>query len=176
MGYGLHNNFGIHACKFPPLYQLRRQFKAPDLRRQSSWWLDENTCGGKYMWTLTERTTNAGIWKATSSESSNSAVSYVDGNEIEGLFCSRIYYPPLLNPFIILMYFVNNHLYMMRSKNPNGPWEKWNGSSWGGNNPMPIEHTLETPKNLVSANQVWLSLTIRFISTIHGTIKRSVLV
>ena len=26
------------------------------------------------------------------SESSNSAVSYVDGNEIEGLFCSRIYY------------------------------------------------------------------------------------
>ena len=44
------------------------------------------------MWTLTERTTNAGIWKATSSESSNSAVSYVDGNEIEGLFCSRIYY------------------------------------------------------------------------------------
>lgn len=92
MGYGLHNNFGIHACKFPPLYQLRRQFKAPDLRRQSSWWLDENTCGGKYMWTLTERTTNAGIWKATSSESSNSAVSYVDGNEIEGLFCSRIYY------------------------------------------------------------------------------------
>ena len=92
MGYGLHNNFGIHACKFPPLYQLRRQFKAPDLRRQSSRWLDENTCGGKYMWTLTERTTNAGIWKATSSESSNSAVSYVDGNEIEGLFCSRIYY------------------------------------------------------------------------------------
>ena len=92
MGYGLHNNFGIHACKFPPLYQLRRQFKAPDLRRQSSWWLDENTSGGKYMWTLTERTTNAGIWKATSSESSNSAVSYVDGNEIEGLFCSRIYY------------------------------------------------------------------------------------
>ena len=65
---------------------------------------------------------------------------------------------------------------MMRSKNPNGPWEKWNGSSWGGNNPMPIEHTLETPKNLVSANQVWLSLTIRFISTIHGTIKRLVLV
>ena len=92
MGYGLHNNFGIHACKFPPLYQLRRQFKAPDLRRQSSWWLDENTCGGKYMWTLTERTTNAGIWKATRSESYNSAVSYVDGNEIEGLFCSRIYY------------------------------------------------------------------------------------
>ena len=92
MGYGLHNTFGIHACKFPPLYQLRRQFKAPDLRRQSSWWLDENTCGGKYMWTLTERTTNAGIWKATSSESSNPAVSYVDGYEIEGLFCSRIYY------------------------------------------------------------------------------------
>ena len=38
------------------------------------------------MWTLTERTTNAGIWKATSSESSNSAVSYVDGNEMRDCF------------------------------------------------------------------------------------------
>ena len=35
---------------------------------------------------------------------------------------------------------------MMRSKNPNGPWEKWNGSSWGGNNPMPIVTYTGTPK------------------------------
>ena len=32
---------------------------------------------------------------------------------------------------------VDNHLYMCRSKSPDGPWEKWNGSGWGGN-PQPV--------------------------------------
>ena len=33
---------------------------------------------------------------------------------------------------------VDNHLYMARSTSPTGPWEKWNGSGWGGRNPQPI--------------------------------------
>lgn len=32
---------------------------------------------------------------------------------------------------------VDNDVYVCRSKNPNGPWEKWNGSGWGGN-PQPV--------------------------------------
>ena len=31
-----------------------------------------------------------------------------------------------------------NSGYVARSKNPDGPYEKWNGSGWGGNNPVPI--------------------------------------
>ena len=30
-----------------------------------------------------------------------------------------------------------NQLYVARSKNPNGPFEKWNGNGWGGD-PAPI--------------------------------------
>ena len=30
-----------------------------------------------------------------------------------------------------------NHAYIARSMSPAGPWDKWNGSSWGGN-PQPI--------------------------------------
>lgn len=154
---------------------------------------------GKYMWTLTEGTVNAGIWKATSSESPNSAVSYVDGTEIEGQFCSRVYYTlasgnlywdqityqhsedggktwsieentlkptdysrdalSCCDPGVARWggyyylgytstedYLVNNHLYMARSKNPNGPWEKWNGSGWGGNKPEPIVTYTGNPK------------------------------
>ena len=33
---------------------------------------------------------------------------------------------------------LDNHLYMARSTNPTGPWEKWNGKGWGGRNPQPI--------------------------------------
>ncbi len=32
---------------------------------------------------------------------------------------------------------VDNDVYVCRSKNPDGPWEKWNGSGWGGN-PQPV--------------------------------------
>ncbi|MDP4206734.1 MAG: hypothetical protein Q8859_12155, partial [Bacteroidota bacterium] len=36
----------------------------------------------------------------------------------------------------------DNHVYVCRSKSPVGPWEKWNGTSWGGNKPQPvIEYT-----------------------------------
>lgn len=31
-----------------------------------------------------------------------------------------------------------NHVYMARSAGPAGPWEKWNGSGWGGNDPQPV--------------------------------------
>lgn len=30
-----------------------------------------------------------------------------------------------------------NNVYVARSKNPDGPWEKWNGNGWGGN-PEPV--------------------------------------
>lgn len=30
-----------------------------------------------------------------------------------------------------------NHVYMARSASPTGPWDKWNGSGWGGN-PQPV--------------------------------------
>ena len=33
---------------------------------------------------------------------------------------------------------VDNHLYMARSKFPRGPWEKWNGSGWGGDKVEPV--------------------------------------
>ncbi len=32
---------------------------------------------------------------------------------------------------------VDNDVYVCRSKNPDGPWEKWNGNRWGGN-PQPV--------------------------------------
>ncbi len=32
---------------------------------------------------------------------------------------------------------INNNVFVARSKNPDGPYEKWNGSGWGGD-PMPI--------------------------------------
>jgi hypothetical protein len=32
---------------------------------------------------------------------------------------------------------VFNHAYVARSTSPGGPWEKWNGTSWGGN-PQPV--------------------------------------
>ena len=33
---------------------------------------------------------------------------------------------------------LDNHLYMARSTSPTGPWEKWNGSGWGGKKPQPV--------------------------------------
>ena len=32
---------------------------------------------------------------------------------------------------------VDNHVYICRSTSPSGPWEKWNGSGWGGK-PQPV--------------------------------------
>lgn len=32
----------------------------------------------------------------------------------------------------------DNNLFVARSKNPDGPYEKWNGSGWGGDDPKPI--------------------------------------
>ena len=33
---------------------------------------------------------------------------------------------------------VENHVYMARSKDPRGPWEKWNGTDWGGDRVEPV--------------------------------------
>ncbi len=33
---------------------------------------------------------------------------------------------------------IDNHLYMARSTSPTGPWEKWNGTGWGGKDPQPV--------------------------------------
>ena len=38
----------------------------------------------------------------------------------------------------------NNHVYVCRSASPTGPWEKWNGSGWGGN-PQPVITYTESP-------------------------------
>lgn len=32
----------------------------------------------------------------------------------------------------------DNCVFVARSENPDGPYEKWNGNGWGGDNPMPI--------------------------------------
>ncbi len=36
-----------------------------------------------------------------------------------------------------------NNLFVARSKKPDGPFEKWNGSGWGGNDPKPIVYFAE---------------------------------
>ena len=41
----------------------------------------------------------------------------------------------------------DNCVFVARSENPDGPFEKWNGSGWGGNNPQPIVFFSE-PQNL----------------------------
>lgn len=38
---------------------------------------------------------------------------------------------------------INNNLFVARSKNPDGPYEKWNGSGWGGD-PEPIVYFNES--------------------------------
>lgn len=62
---------------------------------------------------------------------------------------------------------IDNHVYMARSKNPNGPWEKWNGTGWGGSNPQPVieytgDHTkwgAGEPSMVVVGNTVYLYYT-----------------
>ena len=41
----------------------------------------------------------------------------------------------------------DNCIFVARSENPDGPFEKWNGSGWGGDKPMPIVFFSE-PQNL----------------------------
>jgi hypothetical protein len=38
----------------------------------------------------------------------------------------------------------NNHVYVCRSASPAGPWEKWNGTGWGGD-PQPVITYTESP-------------------------------
>ena len=41
---------------------------------------------------------------------------------------------------------INNNVFVARSKNPDGPFEKWNGSGWGGD-PMPVIYFDEANSN-----------------------------
>ncbi len=41
----------------------------------------------------------------------------------------------------------DNNIFVARSENPDGPFEKWNGSGWGGDDPQPIVFFSE-PQNL----------------------------
>lgn len=41
---------------------------------------------------------------------------------------------------------LDNHAYVCRSKNCEGPWEKWNGEGWGGNPQPVIEYTGDPEK------------------------------
>lgn len=61
---------------------------------------------------------------------------------------------------------IENHLYMARSTSPEGPWEKWNGSGWGGDNVAPVvEYPLTggwgigEPSIVVKDNTVYLYYT-----------------
>ncbi len=41
---------------------------------------------------------------------------------------------------------INNNVFVARSKNPDGPYEKWNGNGWGGD-PQPIVYYNESDDN-----------------------------
>lgn len=156
---------------------------------------------GKYLWVMSEGTSNSGIWKCVTPGSANmtGAVSYISGVETEGQFCSmictsvgssEIYWDKIVymhsedggrswtdeaatllptegsrdalsccDPGVACWggyYYIGytstenksgryNHVYMARSSSPAGPWEKWNGSGWGGDNPQPVISYNGTP-------------------------------
>ncbi len=61
---------------------------------------------------------------------------------------------------------IENHLYMARSTSPEGPWEKWNGSGWGGDNVAPVVEYERTggwgigePSLVVKDNTVYMYYT-----------------
>lgn len=61
---------------------------------------------------------------------------------------------------------LENHLYVARSKNPDGPWEKWNGAGWGGTEVEPVvEFTqkgswgIGEPSFVIKDNTVYLYYT-----------------
>lgn len=61
---------------------------------------------------------------------------------------------------------IENHLYIARSTSPEGPWEKWNGSGWGGDQIAPVvEYTrkggwgIGEPSMVVKDNTVYLYYT-----------------
>lgn len=149
---------------------------------------------GKYLWVMSEGTSNSGIWKSITpgSAGNTNAESYINGEKIEGQFLSMInitegssdvYWDKIVymhsddggknwseevNSLLPTegsrdalsccdpgaacwggYYYIGytstenkagryNHVYMARSKKPDGPWEKWNGNGWGGNNPQPV--------------------------------------
>ena len=56
---------------------------------------------------------------------------------------------------------INNNIFVARSKNPDGPYEKWNGTGWGGD-PQPIVYFNE-------ADNAWGAGEISFV-VVDGTL------
>lgn len=56
----------------------------------------------------------------------------------------------------------DNNLFVARSKNPDGPFEKWNGEGWGGNDPKPIVYFSED-------QQLWGIGEVSFVE-LNGTL------
>lgn len=61
----------------------------------------------------------------------------------------------------------DNYSFICRSTSPEGPWDKWNGTSWGGDNPQPITWWEEDyefwgsgePSIVVKGNEVFIYYT-----------------
>ncbi|MBE6574332.1 MAG: hypothetical protein E7652_08060 [Ruminococcaceae bacterium] len=72
----------------------------------------------------------------------------------------------------------DNNLFVARSKNPDGPYEKWNGSGWGGNSPMPIVYFSEDQSlwGIGEASFVELDGTLYLYYTNDGSSGRSTMI
>lgn len=65
----------------------------------------------------------------------------------------------------------DNNLFVARSKDPDGPYEKWNGSGWGGNDPRPLVYFSEDQSlwGIGEASFVELDGTLYIYYTVSGT-------
>ena len=65
----------------------------------------------------------------------------------------------------------DNSLYVARSKNPDGPFEKWNGKGWGGNEPQPLVYFAEDQSlwGIGEASFVELNGTLYIYYTVSGS-------
>lgn len=143
---------------------------------------------GTYLWTLTDGTSNSGVWLRSSASSKYTSQSYQSGSLVSGCYESALSYEAhtlrfgsywdqvsyqhsddegktwtaekmvlkptygtedqlsVCDPGVAKWggyYYIgytstqdtrgtDNNAYVARSKSPTGPWEKWNGSGWGG--------------------------------------------
>ena len=71
-----------------------------------------------------------------------------------------------------------NYIYCARSKTPSNPdsWEKWNGSSWGGNDPKPIleYYGTQTEYGIGEPSFILLNDTVYIYYTYIGTLGNGV--
>ncbi|MBR5514968.1 MAG: hypothetical protein IKU52_02050 [Clostridia bacterium] len=65
----------------------------------------------------------------------------------------------------------DNNLFVARSKNPDGPFEKWNGEGWGGNDPVPLVYFSEDQSlwGIGEASFVELNGTLYIYYTVSGS-------